>query len=75
MATVCAVMLAENGHDVRLWSAFADAAEALARTRRSRFLPEARLPDGVEVTAEDSEALGERDLAVSAVPTQFVRRV
>jgi len=26
MGTICAIMLAENGHDVVLWSAFADQA-------------------------------------------------
>ena len=40
MATLCAIMLAENGHAVRLWSAFPQAAEELARTRENRrFLP------------------------------------
>ena len=41
MGTVCALMLAENGHQVRLWSAFPDAARDLAEHRENRrFLPE-----------------------------------
>ena len=53
MATLCAVMLAENGHAVRLWSAFPEAAAELARTRRNaRFLPQATLPESVEVTPD-----------------------
>jgi len=76
MGTVCAVMLAENGHAVRLWSAFPDAAAELARTRvNRRFLPEAPLPEAVEVTGDDSAALADAALAVSAVPTQFIRAV
>ena len=35
MATVCAIMLAENEHAVRLWSAFPKAAEILADTRQN----------------------------------------
>ncbi|HUU59239.1 MAG TPA: NAD(P)H-dependent glycerol-3-phosphate dehydrogenase [Phycisphaerae bacterium] len=74
MATLCAIMLAENGHRVRMWSAFPDAAEALARTRENRrFFPGFRLPDGVEVTGAEAEAMTDADLAVSAVPTQFMR--
>jgi glycerol-3-phosphate dehydrogenase (NAD(P)+) len=76
MATVCAIMLAENAHRVRLWSAFPEAAEQLARTRENRrFLPGFRLPDAVEVTADDRRALPDAELAISAVPTQFMRGV
>jgi glycerol-3-phosphate dehydrogenase (NAD(P)+) len=36
MGTLCAIMLAENGLAVRLWSAFPGAAEELSRTRENR---------------------------------------
>ncbi|MDY6913375.1 MAG: NAD(P)H-dependent glycerol-3-phosphate dehydrogenase [Planctomycetota bacterium] len=76
MGTICAVMLAENGLNVRLWSAFPEAAEQLARTRQNdRFLPGSRLPDSVEVSGNDGDALADADLAISAVPTQFIRGV
>jgi len=76
MGTTSAIMLAENGHDVCLWSAFPAAAERLARERENRrFLPGHRLPDGVRVTGADDEALCGADLAVSAVPTQYMRGV
>ena len=76
MGTVCAIMLAENGHRVRLWSAFPDAAEEIKRHRRNkRFLPGRALPDLVEVTGDDAEALADVTLAISAVPTQYIRNV
>jgi glycerol-3-phosphate dehydrogenase (NAD(P)+) len=76
MATTCAIMLAENGHAVRLWSAFEQQAADLARTRRNeRFLPEAVLPATVEVTADDAAAMAEADWVLSAVPTQYIRGV
>ncbi|MCK4601461.1 MAG: NAD(P)-binding domain-containing protein, partial [Phycisphaerae bacterium] len=76
MGTVCAIMFAENAHNVRLWSAFPEAAETLARTRENtRFLPGHRLPDSVKVTGRDDEALAEAELVLSAVPTQFMRGV
>jgi len=76
MGTVCAIMLAENGCSVRLWSAFPAAARRVAAARENRrFLPGARLPDGVEVTGSDAEALADVGWAISAVPTQFMRGV
>jgi glycerol-3-phosphate dehydrogenase (NAD(P)+) len=76
MGTTCAIMLAENGWRVRLWSAFPAAAEQLARLRENRrFLPGCRLPEAVEVTGDDAAALAGAELAFSAVPTQFMRQV
>jgi len=76
MGTVCAIMLAENAVSVRLWSAFPDAAAELARTRENiRFLPGPKLPETVEVTGDDGEVFDGASLAISAVPTQFMRGV
>jgi len=76
MGTVCAIMLAENGCRVRLWSAFPDAARRLAAKRENEtFLPGKALPDNIEVTGRDDEIFRDVELAVSAVPTQFMRSV
>jgi glycerol-3-phosphate dehydrogenase (NAD(P)+) len=76
MGTICAIMLAENGHDVVLWSAFADQARIIAANRENkRFLPGAKLPDEVRVTADDAEAFAGVSLAISAVPAQYIRGV
>lgn len=76
MGTVCAIMLAENGHPVRLWSAFPEAARELAQFRENRrFLPGVRLLDGIEVAADDNEALRDCEMVLSAVPTQYMRGV
>lgn len=73
--TALALLLHENGCRVTLWSAFADYAEVLKRTRRNpRFLPGVRLPRSMTVTADLAEAL-EADLLVSVIPTQHVRSV
>ena len=76
MGTVCAIMLAENGHRVRLWSAFPEAARQTAQFRENRrFLPGFPLGDAIEVTGDDNEALRDCSLVISAVPTQFMRSV
>jgi glycerol-3-phosphate dehydrogenase (NAD(P)+) len=74
--TVCAIMLAENGHAVRLWSAFPEAAAKTAAARENAtFLPGHRLPENVAVTGDDAAALEGAEMIVSAVPTQFMRGV
>lgn len=76
MGTVCAIMLAENGHAVRLWSAFKDQARELRDTRiNQKFLPEKPLPDGIDVISGDEGVFDGADWILSAVPTQFVRSV
>lgn len=76
MGTICSVMLAENGHAVRLWSAFRDqAADIESHRENRRFLPGRRLPDSIEITAEDERAFVGAGLIVSAVPAQFMRSV
>ena len=76
MGTVCAIMLAENGHAVRLWSAFEEQARELRAARiNKKFLPEKRLPDGVEVISGGLGVFDGAEWILSAVPTQFVRSV
>ena len=76
MGTLCAILLAENGCSVRLWSAFADQARKLAETRQNRrFLPGVTLGEGIEIGADDEWALARAHWAISAVPTQFIRGV
>jgi glycerol-3-phosphate dehydrogenase (NAD(P)+) len=73
-ATVCAIMLCQNGQSVRLWSPFAEAAEELGTRRQNRkYLPGVTLPESLEITGDDSQALADADWAVQAIPTQFIR--
>ncbi len=74
--TTLAMLLVKNGVDTTLWSAFPEQADEIRRTRRNeRFLPGVELPAGLAVSADPFEAAIGCDLAVSAVPTQFLRGV
>ena len=74
MATLCAILLADSGADVRLWSAFPEMVEELARTRTNRrFLPGHSIPQTVEISGDGAQALAGAELAVEAVPVQFIR--
>ena len=76
MATVCAVMLADRGIHVRLWSVFRDNIEAMKATRENRrYLPGLRLPERVSCTVDAAAAFHGSELVVSAVPCQYIRGV
>ena len=77
MGTVCAIMLAENGHPVKLWSAFADQAQTLRTERENlKYLPGRHLPDNIEiVSGTGADVFAGVDCVISAVPTQFLRSV
>ncbi len=72
--TALALSALRAGNDVALWSAFPDYAERFAASREnSKFLPGVSVPAEVLITPDAAEALRGAALAVSAVPTQFVR--
>lgn len=66
-------LLAENGHDVTLWEFDAAAAKKLSDTRHLSILPDLNLPATVKVTSHMAEALKDRSVVVSAVPSHFAR--
>ena len=71
--TALAIALAGK-HSVRLRARDAAQARALQTTRcNARYLPEAMLPDSVEVTAILEFALQEAELALVATPTEGLR--
>lgn len=76
MGIVCAMILARNGHNVTLWTAFPDAVPELTRLRGNpRRLPDAALPPQVAIIADDARCFAHASFAVSAVPAQYVRSV
>ncbi len=76
MGTVCAKLLAEKRCRPRMWSAFEENAAEIRRARENRrFLPGVKLPETLEITTEAAAAFASAELAVSAVPAQFTRRV
>jgi glycerol-3-phosphate dehydrogenase (NAD(P)+) len=74
--TTLAMLLHKRGIRVALWSAFQEHVEELAQHGENRrYLPGVKLPEGFFATADPFEAARGADLAVSVVPTQFLRKV
>jgi glycerol-3-phosphate dehydrogenase (NAD(P)+) len=76
MATVCALLLSQGGHEVTLWGFFEESINRLIQNRENqRLLPGVKLPRNVRLTANDADCFNRCTLILSAVPTQFMRGV
>lgn len=73
--TALSIVLANNGHKVRLWSKFPEEIEALMESRRHKNLPGAVLPDGIIGYTDLPLLCRESDMLVLAVPSIYVRDI
>lgn len=74
--TALSILLFQNGQRITLWSNFPDYAQELRQRREnSKFLPGIPIPEEITITSEPGAALEGKDLAVVAVPTQYLRAV
>ena len=74
--TALAMVLAHNGHDVRLWSHRKDQANEINEQQTNdKYLPGIRLPDEITGYHELSLALDNADAVLFVVPTKAMRDV
>lgn len=74
--TALAHVLAENGHDVRVWARDEGVAEELReRATNSRYLPGLDLSDRIHATSEMGRSLERAEFVLSACPSHAVRAV
>ncbi len=74
--TALAVLLANNGHEVTIWSHDPHEVEMLSKKREQQEkLPGVKLPDNVNVLSDMKESLTGKDVVVMAVPSPVVRSV
>lgn len=72
--TALAIVLANNGHDVTLWSAL-ESEIAMLQTHREHMerLPGVKLPDSIKVTSDLEMACSDPDIIVFSVASPYVR--
>jgi glycerol-3-phosphate dehydrogenase (NAD(P)+) len=76
MANVMALLLESRGLHVTVWGPTPDHVAEVIQTRENRrYLPGHRLPDSIRLTANDESAFRDAQLIVSAIPTQYMRKV
>ena len=71
--TALAVMLAENGHEVLIWSRRQEAVEELLTERKNeKYLPGVEIPDSIQATTDRKAAVREAEIIILAVPSRAV---
>ncbi|RLQ92575.1 NAD(P)H-dependent glycerol-3-phosphate dehydrogenase [Planomicrobium sp. Y74] len=73
--TALGYVLAQNGHDILLWSHRAEQAEEINRHSNERYLKSIKLPESLKATSSMEEAVRHADVHVLAVPTKAMRDV
>lgn len=68
--TALAMLLADKGYDVKLWSYFKEESEELAKTRENKFLPGVKLPDNIECSYDLEYVMKNCRYIVSAAPSK-----
>lgn len=72
--TALAVLLAQNGHEVTVWSVLEDEVRMLDREREHREkLPGVKIPESIRFTADLRSAAAGTDMVVMAVPSPYTR--
>lgn len=74
--TALASVLADNSHDVWIWSRHEHQVEEINRLHtNSKFLPDVKLPDNIRATASMKEAVSGSDAVLLAAPSSAMREV
>ncbi|MDF2486160.1 MAG: hypothetical protein K0R46_2328 [Herbinix sp.] len=69
-----AILLANSGHDVTIWTKIEAEARMLNENRKSmKNLPGAQMPDQVKITLDLEDACNDKDLLVMAVASPYIR--
>lgn len=73
--TAMAMCLANNGHDLLLWSRSEETTASLSKTRvNEKYLPDVVLPENIDYTSDISKC-GDADVIIVATPSHTVREV
>jgi glycerol-3-phosphate dehydrogenase (NAD(P)+) len=74
--TTLAILIAQNGNEVRLWSRERENVESINKTRENKqYLPGAPIPLNVSVSDSLKKTVEGSDLIINSVPAQFTRGV
>lgn len=74
--TALAILLQNNGHDVRMWLRDREQLETIRETgENKKYLPDVRIPEDIVISNDMEEVTQNRELFVLAVPSHGMRQV
>lgn len=71
--TALSIVLADNGHDVRLWSHRESQAEEINRTKRNEKYLDTEIPENITAYADLKEAVTDTEAICLVVPAKAIR--
>lgn len=73
--TALAIVLADNGHEVRLWAHRQEHVDEINQTHRNNKYLDVDIPDAITAFHDMKEAVKDADAVVIVVPTKAIREV
>ncbi len=73
--TALSYVLAQNGHDLLLWTHRKEQADEINQHTNKRYLKDVKLPESLKATSDLPLAVAHSDVFVLAVPTKAIREV
>ncbi|SDN37692.1 NAD(P)H-dependent glycerol-3-phosphate dehydrogenase [Alkalicoccus daliensis] len=74
--TALSMVLADNGHEVKLWTRSQEHAESIQQTGKNlRYLSGVELPSSIQATSSIQEAVSGSEFVIVVVPTKAMREV
>ncbi len=74
MGTAVSILLAGNGHSIKMWSKFKEEVDMINSTREQKDkLPGVRIPENIICTDDMEHALSFSDVLVMVIPSQTMR--
>jgi len=73
--TALAIVLADNGHEVRLWAHRKEHVDEINQTHRNNKYLDVDIPDAITAFHDMREAVKDADAVVIVVPTKAIREV
>ncbi|MEN2464829.1 NAD(P)H-dependent glycerol-3-phosphate dehydrogenase [Ornithinibacillus sp. FSL M8-0202] len=73
--TALSIVLADNGHDVRLWTHRKEQADKINTTHKNEHYLEIMIPERIRAYADMQEAIQDTDVILLVVPTKAIREV
>jgi len=72
--TTVSILLAEQGHDIKLWANFPELSDALNNARENKdFLPGFRLSDNIEIFSDMRDCVLDAGLIIIAIPSAYYK--
>ena len=70
-----AIHLAKQGHKIKMWSFSEEEKDLINNEKKCKFLPDAKIPEGVVCTNSYKEAIEGTDFIIHVTPSKFTRNI